>query len=182
MALIQRISSFLSDPGPAAGTLVMERPRPTRLRFPDGVFAALETFPPEKADEAYEVFVANALTPGLAEREIRELLMGASPSCPPLECVPSFAWEYGRESTEIGRMRVFSHYLVHMQQLHETNLLELQRLRRMHVKRVRVMRGCCEVCDKLAGRTYRLSDPPQLPVRGCLRHGGCKCAIVPAID
>ncbi|HUG15575.1 MAG TPA: hypothetical protein VMM78_11240 [Thermomicrobiales bacterium] len=180
MALLHRISSILSDHGPS--TQVIERPAAARFHHPHGVFAALETDPPEKADEAYGVFIANALTPGIAEREIRELLMHASPVCAPLECVPSFAWEFGRESTDIGRMRVFSHYLVHLQLLHESNANELHQLLRMNVKRVRLMPGCCDVCDRLAGRSYRVTDAPLLPARGCLRHGGCNCAFVPVVD
>lgn len=180
MALLQRISSILTESG--SQTQVIERPAPARLHFPDGVFAALETDPAEKADDAYAAFLANSFTPSIAERKVREILTHASPVCPPLECVPSFASEYGHESTDIGRMRVFSHYLVYMQLLHETNMLELARLSRRGIKRVQVMHGCCEVCDKLAGRTFRVSDPPRLPVRGCLRHGGCNCVVVPAID
>jgi hypothetical protein len=154
-----------------------------RMRYPDAPFAKLSTTPAHAADEAYEIFLNNALTPGIAERHIARLLMHADPRCPAVVEVASFAWDYGRESTENGRARVFAHYLVRLQLLYETNMLALRRMRQERVRRIRVLRGCCEVCDRdVAGHIHRLSHPPTLPVPGCLRHGGCSCTYVPVIE
>jgi hypothetical protein len=151
-----------------------------RMRYPDAPFAKLVTTPAHVADEAYEIFLDNVLTPGIAERQIVRLLYDADARCPALLEVASFVWDYAKESTDNGRTRVFAHYLVRTQQMYETNMLQLRRMRQSRVRRVRVMRGCCEVCDReVAGGTYRLGSPPTLPVPGCLRHGGCSCTYVP---
>ncbi|HEX5165495.1 MAG TPA: hypothetical protein VFV93_08880 [Thermomicrobiales bacterium] len=154
-----------------------------RFRYPNGVFAVLTTTPDDVADRSYEAFRAYHLTPGVAEREVAKLLMGAEPVCLPVESSPGYAYEVGRERTDLGRMRVFAHYLVRMQLTHESNQQQLLAIREIHhARRLRILPGCCEVCDKLAGRTWRVADPPELPVRGCLRQGGCRCSYVPEVD
>lgn len=151
-----------------------------RMRYPKGVFAALTTTPEEVADAAYDAFRASHLTPGIAEREIAKILQDANPICLPVEASPGYAWEIGRERTDIGRMRVFAHYLVRMQFSHESNLQQLRALREVHhARKLKILPGCCEVCDKVAARAWRVADPPELPVRGCLRQGGCRCSYVP---
>jgi len=155
----------------------------SRFRYPRGVFAELQTTPEPAADVAYEVFRAHHLTPGVAEREVAKILGGTNPICLPVESSPGYAYEVGRERTNIGRLRVFAQYLVRMQLAHETNQLQLRALREIHrARRLRIMPGCCEVCDELARRSWRVSNPPELPVRGCLRHGGCRCTYVPDVD
>jgi hypothetical protein len=162
---------------------VIESSTTPRLRYPNGVFAALVTVPEELADAAYDAFWAYHLTPGVAEREVAKILAGTDPVCLPVESSPGFAYEIGRERTDIGRMRVFAHYLVRMQFTHESNQQQLRALREIHhARKLRILPGCCEVCDKLATRSWRVSDPPELPVRGCLRHGGCRCSYVPETD
>lgn len=155
----------------------------SRSRYPKGVFATLTTTPDELADSAYDAFRANHLTPSIAEREVAKILQGSDAICLPVESSPGYAYEVGRERTAIGRMRVFAHYLVRMQLTHESNQQQLRALREIHhTRKLRIMPGCCEVCDKLASRSWRVADPPELPVRGCLRHGGCRCAYVPDLD
>jgi len=162
---------------------VIESGNTSRLRFPKGVFAALRTTPGELADRAYDAFRACHLTPGVAEREVAKILHGSGAICLPVEASPGYAYDIGRERTDIGRMRVFAQYLVRMQLTHESNQQQLRALRDIHhARRLRIMPGCCEVCDKLAKRSWRVADPPELPARGCLRNGGCRCAYVPDVD
>ena len=178
MSILQRVSSLQPF-----RMMVIEPSGPSVTGHPHGVFADLRTTPEELADTAYDAFRANHLTPGVAEREVAHILMGSDPICLPVESSPGYAYEVGREQTSIGRMRVFAHYLVQMQFTHETNQQQLRALREIHhARRLRILPGCCEVCDKLANRSWRVSDPPELPVRGCLRHGGCRCSYVPATD
>ena len=165
------------------GTLTMpaetERLEPSRFAYPEGVFAALYTTPAEVADAAYVAFTHHALTPTLAEREVLRLLRGHAPRCLPVETTPACIWEMARETTDEGKLRAFVHHLVRMQLIHETNLRELERLQATHAAhRVRILSGCCEVCDALARRSYRVSNAPILPVHGCQRHGGCVCGWV----
>jgi hypothetical protein len=78
---------------------------------------------------------------------------------------------------------VLVHWLVQLQNSHETNRAALRTFERSgNVRRVMVMPGCCPVCDKLAGRRFRMHHAPDLPVHGCERHGGCICAWAPALD
>lgn len=155
----------------------------SRFRYPNGAFAALRTNPVDIADAAYDVFRANFVTPGIAERDVARVLLGSAPVCLPVELSPGYAYELGRERTDIGRMRVFALHLVRMQFSHESNQQQLRDLRGLHhFRKVRILPGCCEVCDKLARRSWRIANPPELPVRGCLRHGGCRCAYVPDPD
>ncbi len=178
MSILQRMTMH----HPPEMTIVESNPG-SRLRYPNGAFAALRTTPEEVADAAYDAFRANYLTPGIAERVVAQILLGSAPICLPVESSPGYAYEAGRERTDIGRVRVFAQYLVRMQFSHESNQLQLRDLRGMHrYGKVRILSGCCEVCDKLARRSWRVTDPPALPVRGCLRHGGCRCAYVPEAD
>lgn len=178
MSIFHRVTHFQ----PSRMTVIESSTTP-RLRYPRSVFAALRTTPEEVADAAYDAFQAYHLTPGVAEREVAKMLDGANPICLPVESSPGFAYEIGRERTDIGRMRVFSHYLVRMQFSYESNQQQLRALREIHhARKLRILPGCCEVCDKLAARSWRVADPPELPVRGCLRHGGCRCAYVPDTD
>lgn len=180
MSILHRITTYYK---PAPATLVVVPAVAPRLRYPDGAFAALVTDPAELADEAYAVFDQYRVTPGVAERHVARVLAAADAlSCPIVETSPGFAYEVSRERTDLGRLRVFAHVLVQMQFAHETNLHELRAYRAERVKRVRILPGCCEVCDGLSQRGFRLSDAPQLPVYGCLRHGGCKCTYVPVTD
>ena len=175
MSIFQRISSLQ----PSRVT-VIEPVGVPRMRYPNGVFAALQTIPAEVADAAYEAFLANHLTPGVAERAVAKILQGSDPICEPVEASPGYAFEVERERAEAGRIRVFAHYLVRMQFTHEANKQQLHALREIHhARRLRILPGCCEVCDQLAKRSWRVADPPELPVRGCLRHGGCHCSYVP---
>lgn len=175
MSIFHRLSG-----GQTSQVTVIEAGVTSRLRYPKGVFAALKTDPAELADDAYRVFRAYHLTPGVAEREVAKILHGSGAICMPVEASPGYAYEIGRERTDIGRMRVFAHYLVQMQLRHESNQQQLRALREIHhARRLRILPGCCEVCDKIAARSWRVSDPPELPVRGCLRHGGCRCTYVP---
>jgi hypothetical protein len=43
---------------------------------------------------------------------------------------------------------------------------------------VRILPGCCAVCDQLAGRTCRIGSAPILPIHGCQRQGGCICGWI----
>lgn len=178
MSILQRMTTH----HPPELTIIESFPGP-RFQFPDGVFAALRTTPEDIADAAYDVFRANSLTPGIAEREVALVLLDSAPICLPVESSPGYSYEAGRERTELGRMRVFAQYLVRMQFSHESNQQQLRDIREIHHHRkLRILPGCCEVCDKLARRTWRVANPPVLPVRGCLRHGGCRCAYVPDPD
>lgn len=151
-----------------------------RRRFTASAFAALETDPPQAADAAYEVFLRHQLTPGTAEREVARLLAGCGLHCPVVEESAAFQWDAARETNEAGQLRAFARHLVRMQLIHEANARELQRLRETReAGRVRLLPGCCPVCDAVARRSYRLADAPPLPVAGCIRHGGCNCAWVP---
>ena len=178
MSIIQRITI----PQPPTFTVVEPILAP-RFRYPDGAFALLATDPEEQADLAYDAFRTHHLTPSIAERHVTRILLDASPICEPVTSSPGFAFEVENERTPIGRMRVFAHYLVQMQFAHESNQHQLRALREIHhARRLRILPGCCEVCDELAKRSWRVADPPTLPVRGCIRHGGCKCAYVPTGD
>lgn len=178
------MSLFHSITFPVPETFGAPEPPPVtpRLRYRDGVFAALDTDPSDLADEAYAAFDEYRLTPGVAERHVARILSAGKASCLPVETAPDFAYEVGRERTDIGRMRVFASILVRMQFRHEMNQRELHILRARGVGRVRVLSGCCDVCDALVGKRYRINAAPHLPVRGCLRHGGCTCAFVPAAN
>lgn len=176
MSILQRMTTHQ----PSRMTTIIEPSSVSRLRYPKGAFAALRTTPEEVADLAYNAFWANHLTPGVAEREVARILLDSMPVCLPVESSPGYAYEAGRERTNLGRMRVFAHYLVRMQFTHESNQQQLRALREIHhTRKLRILPGCCEVCDKLAKRSWRVADPPELPVRGCLRHGGCHCSYVP---
>jgi hypothetical protein len=178
MSIFHRLTNFQSNP-----VTIIESGASPRFRFPNGVFAALMTTPEPAADVAYDAFRANHLTPGVAEREVAKILSGTNPVCLPVESLPGYAYEIGRERTDLGRVRVFAQYLVRMQLTHESNQQQLRALREIHhARRLRILPGCCEVCDRLANRSWRVSDPPELPVRGCLRHGGCRCSYGPDID
>ncbi len=162
---------------------VIESGTVSRLRYPDGVFATLVTTPDDLADAAYAAFRAYHLTPGVAEREVAKILNGSNPICLSVESSPGYAFEAGRERTDIGRMRVFAQHLVRMQLSHESNQQQLRALREIHhARKLRILPGCCEVCDRLAKRSWRVADPPELPVRGCIRHGGCRCTYIPDVD
>lgn len=175
MSIFQRLGS-----GQTTQVAIIEAGGASRLRYPNGVFAALKTEPADLADVAYGTFRAYHLTPGVAEREVANMLIGSGAMCMPVEASPGYAYDIGRERTDLGRMRVFSHYLVRMQLTHESNHQQLRALREIHhARKLRILPGCCEVCDKLASRSWRVSDPPELPVRGCLRQGGCRCSYVP---
>jgi hypothetical protein len=170
MSIFQRLTQHISSQ-----VVVIDPAVTPRFRYPNGVFATLTTNPGEVADQCYEAFRASHLTPGVAERDVAKLLVGAEPFCLSVESSPGYAYEVGRERTDIGRMRVFAHYLVQMQLTHESNQQQLHAIREIHhARRLQIMPGCCEVCDRLAGRTWRVGDPPDLPVRGCLRQGGCR--------
>lgn len=178
MSIFQRMT-YLQ---PSRMTIIESSATP-RLRYPNGAFAVLTTTPAELADAAYGAFRAYHLTPGVAEREVARILDGTNPICLPVESSPGFAYEMGRERTNIGRMRVFAHYLVRMQFAHESNHQQLRALRDIHhARKLRILPGCCDACDRLAARSWRVADPPELPVRGCLRHGGCRCTYVPDTD
>jgi hypothetical protein len=178
MSIFQRITNLQSTQ-----VTVIKPGTSPRFRYPNGVFAALRTTPEPAADVAYDAFRAQHLTPGVAEREVAKILSGTNPVCLPVESSPGYAYEIGRERTDIGKLRVFAHYLVRMQLTHESNQQQLRALREIHhARRLRIMPGCCEVCDQIANRSWRVSDPPDLPVRGCLRHGGCRCSYVPDIN
>lgn len=177
MSIFQR----MHGPQPSRMT-VIEPGTASRRRHPKGVFATLRTTPEELADAAYAAFRANHLTPGVAERQVATILHGSNAICLPVEASPGYAYDVGRERTDIGRMRVFAQYLVRMQLTHESNQQQLRALRDIHhARRLRIMPGCCDVCDTLAKRSWRVADPPELPVRGCLRNGGCRCAYVPDV-
>ena len=178
MSIFQRMTGHQ----PAQVT-VIESGAVHRLRYPRGVFATLRTTPDKLADDAYDAFRAYHLTPGVAEREVARMLHGSNPICLQVESSPGYAYEAGRERTDIGRMRVFAQYLVRMQLSHESNLQQLRALRDIHhARKLRILPGCCDVCDRLAKRSWRVADPPELPVRGCLRHGGCRCTYVPDVS
>ena len=178
MSIFQRMTGHQ----PAQVT-VIEAGAVPRTRYPHGVFAVLMTTPGNLADDAYDAFRAYHLTPGVAEREVASILQGSNPICLPVESSPGYAYEVGRERTDIGRVRVFAQYLVRMQLSHESNLQQLRALRDIHhARKLRILPGCCEVCDRLAKRSWRVADPPELPVRGCIRHGGCRCTYVPDSD
>jgi hypothetical protein len=178
MATLHRIEV----PQPATLTVVEPVLAP-RFRYADGVFAILETDPEELADLAYEAFRANHLTPGVAARQVARILHGTEPVCPPVQASPGYLFDLDREVTPLGRLRVFAHYLVQMQFAHESNQHQLRALREIHhARRLRILPGCCAVCDDVSRRSWRVSDPPILPVPGCLRHGGCKCAYVPTSE
>lgn len=156
---------------------------PPRMRFPRGVFAALETDPPEAADAAYAAFARHALTPVVAEREIFHIFNGCGISNPALESNEMFQYDFQRETTDNGRLRVIVRWLVTQQHAHEANLQTLRLFEKGGtVRRVTVLPGCCPACDKLAKKRFRLGSTPVLPVEGCRRHGGCICAWVPALD
>jgi hypothetical protein len=185
MSFLQRFTPHkpLAPHQPIATVTLIEPPATPRLRFPDGAFAALVTSPPELADEAYSMFDKYRVTPGVGERHVAEVLAAATAlSCLPVETSPGFAYAAARERTELGRMRVFAHTLVHMQFAYETNLRELRAFRLSGIKHVQILPGCCDVCDALANRRYRLADAPTLPVHSCLRHGGCKCTYAPTVE
>jgi hypothetical protein len=152
MSIFQRITNLQSTQ-----VTVIKPGTSPRFRYPNGVFAALRTTPEPAADVAYDAFRAQHLTPGVAEREVAKILSGTNPVCLPVESSPGYA--------------------------HESNQQQLRALREIHhARRLRIMPGCCEVCDQIANRSWRVSDPPDLPVRGCLRHGGCRCSYVPDIN
>jgi hypothetical protein len=187
MSILQRFSSSITrlphgrPSGSVAVPAAADRVTISRLAYPDGVFASLYTTPVEVADAAYDAFTRHALTPTLAEREVLRVLREHAPRCLPAETTPACIWEMSQESTDAGKLRAFVHHLVRMQLVHETNQRELARLRATHeAGRVRILSGCCEVCDALARRSYRLSSAPSLPVHGCQRHGGCVCGWVGA--
>jgi hypothetical protein len=178
VSIFQRVTSYLPT-----HVTVIEPDSAPRFRYPEGVFATLRTTPEELADDAYETFRAYHLTPGVAEREVAKILIGSDPICLSVESSPGYAYEAGRERTDIGRMRVFAQHLVRMQLSHESNQQQLRALRDVHhARKLRILPGCCEVCDRLAKRSWRVADPPELPVRGCIRHGGCRCTYVPDVD
>jgi len=178
MSIFQRITGHQ----PAQVTVIEAGPV-RRTRYPNGVFAVLRTTPGNLADDAYDAFQALHLTPGVAEREVARILQGSNPICLPVESSPGYAYEAGHERTDIGRVRVFAQYLVRMQLSHESNLQQLRALRDIHhARKLRVLPGCCDVCDRLAKRSWRVADPPELPVQGCIRHGGCRCTYVPDVD
>jgi hypothetical protein len=178
MSIIQRITLQEAVPPAEAAPAVLRR-----CRYPRSAFAMLATDPPDAADAAYQTFSLYLLTPGVAERKVAQILQGTSPRCALVEESPGYAFELELERTEAGRLRVFARHLVQMQFALETNLRQLQALRETRgIRRLRILPGCCDVCDAYARHAYRLSNPPPLPVRGCTRHGGCKCAYVPEID
>lgn len=155
------------------------------LRCKEGPFASLVTTPAHLADDAYEAFANNTLTPGVAERQVAQILSGceAPPRCAELEKMLAFTWDHGREATDSGRRRILARYLVRMQLLHDTNAVALRRMRHNHIRRAQVLPGCCDVCDRaVSGRTFRTADPPHLPVSGCVRHGGCTCTFTPVVS
>lgn len=178
MSIFHRITNHQPTP-----VVIIESSVAPRLRYPNGVFATLRTTPDELADAAYDAFRAYHLTPGVAEREVARILDRSNPICLPVESSPCYAYEIGRERTGIGRMRVFAHYLVRMQLTHESNQQQLRAIREIHhARKLRILPGCCEVCDRLAKRAWRVADPPELPVHGCIRHGGCRCSYVPDVN
>ena len=203
MSLLQRVSSSISNtrltlPHTRLAASVIERvvldsdrPRhgdghePTRTTYPGGVFAALHSEPAEAAEIAYTAFAHHALTPTLAEREVLRALRGHAPRCRPVETAAAYCWDLAQfedgagKVSAIDHLRIFVRHLVRMQLIHETNVRELQRLRTTReARRVRLLSGCCPVCDELAQSSYRVSSAPALPVPGCQRHGGCVCGWV----
>lgn len=154
-----------------------------RMVFPRGPFASLTTNPPEAADAAYAAFMRYDLTPIVAEREITRILAGCDIDCPALEAQAMFGYALDQEPTSAGRLRVFVHWLVQLQNSHESNRAALRMFEKSgNVRRVMVLPGCCAVCDRLANRRFRIQHVPDLPVDGCERHGGCICAWAPAIE
>lgn len=154
-----------------------------RMLFPRGPFASLTTDPPEAADAAYAAFMRHELTPVVAEREITHILAECESACPALERNAMFRYALDQETTPTGRLRVFVHWLVQMQNAHETNRAALRMFEKTGTaRRVMLLPGCCSVCDQLANKRFRLRQAPDLPVEGCLRHGGCICAWAPALD
>jgi hypothetical protein len=178
MSIFQRIFQAHHQPSPAP-LLLDESEVSPRMRYPKGPFAALITVPEHLADLAYEVFDHYRLTPGTAERQIARVLAAGEFSCLPVETSPAYAWQMARETTDLGQLRVFCEVLVRMQFQHEMNLRELRIVHGHGVRRVRILPGCCDICDRVARRDYRVAEAPTLPVHGCTRIGGCKCAWVP---
>lgn len=201
MSLLQRVSSSITNtrlPHPRLAVSAIERVmmdsdrqshahshEPTRGTFPGGVFAALHTEPADAAEIAYAAFAHHALTPTLAEREVLRALRGHAPRCRPLETTAAYGWELAQFQDRDGKvsdadhLRIFVRHLVQMQMVHETNVRELQRLRTTGAaRRVRLLSGCCQACDELAQRSYRVASAPSLPVPGCQRHGGCVCGWI----
>ena len=157
---------------------------PPRMNYPRGPFASLVTDPPEAADEAYAAFMRHEMTPVLAEREINHLLAGCDIACTSLEKQEMFRYALNQETTAAGRLRVIVHWLVNMQNSHESNRHALRMFDKSgNVRRVTLMPGCCPACDRLANRAASDYPPaPDLPLEGCQRHGGCICAWAPALD
>lgn len=181
MSLLHRLLS--THPERARAAPAGERRRASRFDFPRGPFAELVTTPPEIADVAYAAYMRHELTRGVAEREVELMLTGATFACPSIEALAAYRFELGRERTDTGRRRLFARYLVRLQYVYEANQRTLHALRRTPgARRVMVLPGCCAVCDRLARREHRVSHPPQLPVAGCLRHGGCICGYVPVVE
>ena len=60
---------------------------------------------------------------------------------------------------------------------------EIADYKKIGVKKVEILTcndsDVCDACQKLASRTYRLSEVPEMPYEKCTCESGCRCGIAP---